>query len=219
MSQGSQLTASRVLLLEFDPSLRRLMALGLRHHDHHVVEATSLASVLATDLQAIDLLVIDVDHGFTCDWSLLESVRKYPQLAHLPIVVLSWEPQAEQEHASGGGVATLTSRVTWLRKPFDARALHEEIDALLALRTAEKVEQYEQAEAVLLATYDKRTAPSIWPVITAAGLLLAVIGLLVQFALVIVGVLIVVASLLLWTLGSQAHSKATPKVALSVSHQ
>jgi hypothetical protein len=68
-----------------------------------------------------------------------------------------------------------------------------------------------RAEALLLATYNTaHTAPSPWPVVTAAGLLLVVIGMLVQVAVAAVGFLIVLVALLLWTLGAKppAESRA-----------
>lgn len=208
MSQGNQPTASTVLVLEADFSLRRLIALGLRHQQLLVLEISSLDAVPTTDIENLDLLVLDVDKGFTCNWSLVELVQRHPQLACLPTIVLSWEPAA----------APVPAGIICLSKPFDARALHEKIHELLEVRTSEKVAQIAQAEAALLASFEHRTSPTIWPVITAAGLLLAVIGLLLQLALVIVGVLIVIAGLLLWTLGSQSRVM-TREVAFGVGKQ
>ena len=54
-----------VLVLETDPSLRRLIALGLQHHGLHVVEANFLATIPPTAVSAVDLLVLDVDGGVT----------------------------------------------------------------------------------------------------------------------------------------------------------
>jgi CheY-like chemotaxis protein len=196
MSQGYQPAASTVLVLEADPSLRRLITLGLWHRQFRVIEAVSLATLSPAEIQELDLLILDIDKGLTSEWPSLEMAQRYPQLTSLPKVILSWEPSAK----------VAASDAVFLCKPFDARALHEKIDELLAVRANERMAEIAQAEAVLLAAYDQHITPSIWPIITAAGLLLAVIGLLLQFALVIVGILVIVASLLLWTLGSQTQT-------------
>src|SRR5215813_11285192 len=81
---------STILLIEADPSLRRLMTLGLQHNGMHIVEASSLSLVPVT-APSFDLVVLDVDRGVTSDWSLLEKIQSNPHLASLPIVVLSWD--------------------------------------------------------------------------------------------------------------------------------
>jgi hypothetical protein len=101
--------------------------------------------------------------------------------------------------------------VTYLSKPFDARALHQTIAELLAERAAQKAAQLAMVEARVLASYEQHAAPSIWPVVTAAGLLLVVIGLLLHFLITLVGVVLMLISLFLWTLGT----KPTPSVVLS----
>ena len=52
--------------------------------------------------------------------------------------------------------------------------------------------------------YSQHAAPSIWPVVTAAGMLLVVIGLLFHIAIAIAGMLIVVVALLLLDIGGKA---------------
>jgi hypothetical protein len=94
----------------------------------------------------------------------------------------------------------------WLDKPFDARVLHRIIQHLLTSRAAQKAAMEALAEAKLLALYSQHAAPSIWPMVTAAGLLLAFIGLLFHVTLVILGFLIVMAALLWWTLGAKPEA-------------
>lgn len=206
MSQGLQPSSSTVLLLETDPSIRRMITLGLRHRGLHVIEATSLSTISSIDVQALDLLIVDVDDGIRCNWAMLEAAQDHPQLSSLPTVVLSWESLAEQRSGQQVGVT----------KPFDARALHAGIDQLLLARSTEQVQQLQQAEALLLASYSKHTAPSIWPAITAAGVLLVMIGLLMQFVITIIGLLVIVCGLLLWTIGSHAPVER-PELSLTMS--
>src|SRR5579859_869257 len=82
-----------ILLIEADTSLRRLITLGLQHHDMHVIAAHSLATLSSSDMPQPDLLVVDLDYGSTCDWSSLDLVQSNPQLSSVPSLVLAWEPQ------------------------------------------------------------------------------------------------------------------------------
>jgi CheY-like chemotaxis protein len=227
MLQGQLLPASTILLIEADPSLRRLIMLGLCHDGIHVIEASSLQEVQelsSLDVQTLDLLVVDVDHGVKSDWAMLSTLREQAHLAALPVVALSWESVIEDKvsHPASffSSLPFLSSRVTtpttlssnddvtYLSKPFDARALHATISDLLTERAAQKAAQVAVVEAQVLASYEQRAAPSIWPVITAAGLLLVVTGLLLQLFVALVGGVLMVTALFLWTLGT----KPTPSI-------
>ncbi len=194
MSQGKKPT---VLLIEADTSLRRLIALGLQHRDMDVVEANSFASALS--VETADLLIVDVDSGIHSDWSLLSSVQAASAFASVPTIVLAWE-QSPMPHSSYIAIQT---QVTCLTKPFDARVMQESVNRLLAVHAAKEAALLAQAEAVLLATYKTQTPPSIWPIITAIGLLIAFMGMLLQVAVTILGILIVIVALLWWTLGTK----------------
>ncbi len=211
MSQGQQQTPSTVLVFEPDPSLRRLITLGLMHRSLRVVEADSLPSLNEMNVDGIDLLVLDVDNAVACDWELLDAIRAQPRFASVATIVLAWElPDLE----SSSTAQSIQAHTPFLLKPFDARTLHETIDDLISARFAEQKVREAQIEAVLLAAYSSHPGPSAWPVITAAGLFLLVVGLLLQIALAIVGGLIVVVGLLLWTLGGPP---AATRITLGVS--
>ncbi len=210
MSQGQKQT---VLVFETDPSLRRLITLGLVHRGLQVIEADSLTAIEEMDVATVDLLVLDVDDATTCDWKRLESIQAQPHLSALASIVLAWEAPL-----TGSSAVTLSTQAqnTFLPKPFDARILHETIDNLIAARFAEQEAREARLEAALLASYARHTAPSAWPVITAAGLFFLVVGLLLQLALAVVGILIVVIGLLLWTLGGPPAA-TNSNIALGVS--
>jgi CheY-like chemotaxis protein len=220
-------STSTILLIEADPSLRRLMTLGLQHSGMHVIEACSLESLAPVTTQPFDLLVLDINRGMTSDWSLLEKIQSNPHLASLPIVVLTWDhPLLDSTPPSttpfspspseASMVAATNSQVILLAKPFDARALYRTIQHLLASRATQKATMEALAEARVLALYSQHAAPSIWPVVTAAGLLLAVVGLLLHVIIAITGILLVVVALLLWTLG--AKPEAAP-MAIGIGNQ
>ncbi len=193
-----------VLLIEPDTSLRRLIALGLQSRNMHVIEASSPAHLPPGE--APDLLILDVDGRASSDHSLLTDVYAHPQLSTLPIMLLAWEcPVLVGTACEQEGIAqAYATNVTCLAKPFDARALHMTIEQLLA---ANMLQQTEYAQAVLLPARPSSSAPSIWPFVTAAGLLVAFIGLLGLLAFTALGLCIVVAALLWWTSGTKSKQE------------
>ncbi len=221
MSHGIRHT---ILLIEQDPSLRRLMALGLQYRDMRVIEATSPVhlSDLNIEEQPPDLLLLDIDGGVNSNWSLLATIQSHPSLSTLPLVVLAWEnvllgpvdTHHSATHATPATPATppAQARMTCLTKPFDARTLHATIENLL-LESAPAPQTANAAlatqELILLAQTASPT-PSIWPVITAAALLLTVIGLMVHFTITLVGLFIFLIALLGWTLDSKPETPPAP---------
>ncbi len=196
-----------VLLIEPDAALRRLIALGLEHRGMSVIEANSPAHLPSLEVQQLDLLVLDLDGGAGRNRTFLSSAYALlagPHFSTLPTILLAWE-YPSSIGATQLAVAT-SSSIKYLTKPFDARILHKTLDQFLLVRAADEAALEARAEELLLATYRKHTAPSIWPLVTAAGLLLAFIGMMLQLAITIAGVLVVIIALLLWTLGSRPEA-------------
>ena len=206
---------STVLLIESDPVLRRLIVLGLEHRGMHVIEAKSTTPMASFEGQQVDILVLDVDGSAGHQRSFLvegHALLVHQQFSALPTILLAWEYPASIS-ATQSAVATI-SPIKYLTKPFDARVLHESINQFLLAQAAEEAAREARAEALLLATYEKHTSPSIWPVVTAAGLLLAFIGMMLQIAFTIVGIVVIIVALLWWTLGSKPKSD---KIALRIA--
>lgn len=201
MSQGKKPT---ILLIEADASLRRLITLGLQHRGMCVIEASAPTCVPSLDVQQLDMLVLDVDSGVRSNWSLVEEAHTHPHFADVPVVVLSWECLVPNNlYTSSLSTAIAPAQMTCLTKPFDARTLHATIEQLLCARAAREAAIAARAEEMLLATYSAHAAPSVWPIVTAIGVLVAVIGVMLQIAITVVGILIVIVALLLWTLGTK----------------
>ncbi|HEY7350697.1 MAG TPA: response regulator [Ktedonobacterales bacterium] len=213
-----------VLLVEGDTALRRVIAMGLRQQGMSVLEAASPQQARALLDQRPSLLVVDVDSGFASDRMLLPDLRAYDGLAATPAVVLAWDcsPDLREQMSSDGAAVCLA-------KPFDARRLFAEAEALL-----EAALQRRRVESVLLASVEslssadgqksaavaemaaeklyapaytrptetdeetRTSAPSIWPIVLALGLMIAVSGLLIHPALVALGIGVVLVSMLLW---------------------
>src|SRR5579883_2144342 len=185
-----------VLLIEPDHSLRRLIALGLVHRGMQVIEVSSLAALTDQPIADPDLLVLDIDNGYRDDASLLAAVQAHPYLATLPMVVLAWDPPSSLTHRP----ATLPL-LDYLAKPFDARKLHATIENLLV--TSASIAASPSRELMHAAAAPVGASSSFSPLLTAAGLLLTAIGLLLQPLVAAAGLLVVLLGLLWWTLGKR----------------
>jgi DNA-binding response OmpR family regulator len=193
-----------VLLIETDTSLRRLIALGLQYRGMHIIEASSPASLPTVEAREPDLLLLDIDGNTGSNWSLLDAVQSHPYLSTLPVVVLAWECPVPAG-AAREVQSQLQTYTTFLSKPFDARALYTTIESLLAAVSSAQATTQSQEIALLRQGKD---SSSIWPLLTAAGLLLTFIGLMGLLAISAVGLCVVLVSLLWWTLGSSIKKEA-----------
>ncbi|HEY7123227.1 MAG TPA: hypothetical protein VH540_04705 [Ktedonobacterales bacterium] len=187
-----------VLLVEADAALRRVISLGLRQQGVEVLEAASTKQAQTLLERNPALLIVDVDGGVASDWSLLERVKADHQPASPPVVILTWDCSPLQGQAAGKSVQMANvDRAVCLVKPFDARRLLGEVETLLA---AQPQEVAQPAAARLLEAPEEMPVPaqSIWPLVLAAGLALAVSGLLVNPVVVGLGIVVAFAALLLW---------------------
>ncbi|HEY6540976.1 MAG TPA: response regulator [Ktedonobacteraceae bacterium] len=199
-------TRHSILLVEANPSLRRMITLGLRHRGLHSIEANAPASFPISPSTQPDLVVLDIDGETAYGQALLSQVEAHPVLSTLPVVILTWEsnipPAMREEEMFGSAPARL-----FLSKPFDARALYTTIERLLLdveeSTAARKQEQYLVASRAAV-------APSIWPLVTAIGFLLAMIGLMLQLTVTAIGLLVIITALLCWTLGPTHKPEPLP---------
>jgi len=187
-----------VLLIEADRSLRRLIALGLQYRGMHVIEASSPIDLPVLEAQRSELIVLDIDGEAGSDHSLLSVAQAHPYLSSLPMVILAWDCSVP----TGIHQDTPQAQVTCLAKPFDARTLHAAIEQILGVM---KETGSASKQEVSVAAYSATPTPSIWPLITAVGLVLSFIGLMTQITISALGLLIVIIALLWWTLGTKAE--------------
>ncbi|WP_322480998.1 hypothetical protein [Thermogemmatispora sp.] len=190
----ADLSSRTVLLIEPETSLRRLIALGLQQREIAVVatDSQSWPSLLAECRPA--LLIVDIDTGHWQDASLLQALRAQAPLTEVAIILLSWETPA----------LALDERTFYVRKPFDARFLHALVEEQLSIRGAE--------------TKAAASQTSLCPLVTAFGLLVVIIGLMIQLLITGLGLVIVLAALLWWTLGQQPSTTYLLSSRLQPSH-
>lgn len=187
-----------VLLIEADRSLRRLITLGLQYRGMHVIEANSPASLPAIQSQLPDVVVLDIDGEVGSNHDLLSTFQTHPYFSSVPLIVLAWDclvPGGNYLHSS-------QTSVTCLAKPFDARTLHTTIEHI---QDTSKGSNSASRQELLLAKHSVAPTPSIWPLITAAGLVLSFIGLMTQITISALGLLVVLFALLWWTLGTKTE--------------
>jgi CheY-like chemotaxis protein len=219
MLQGIKHT---VLLIEADRSLRRLITLGLQYRGMHVIEASSPTSIpshftppdfcsakidaqaslevwLQTILQSQlpDVVVLDIDSEVGSNHALLSTFQSHPYFSTIPLVILAWDCLVTSGIHQNGSQTSITC----LAKPFDARTLHTTIEQI---HNTSKVSLVSRQE-LLLANRSVTPTPSIWPLITAAGLVLSFIGMMTQITISALGLLIIFIALLWWTLGAKAE--------------
>jgi len=190
-----------VLLIEADRSLRRLITLGLQYRGMHVIEASSPASLPAIQSKLPDVVVLDIDGEVGSNHALLSTFQAHPDFSSVPLIVLAWDclvPGGNHQHSS-------QTSVTCLAKPFDARTLHTTIEQI---QGTSKGSSSASRQELLLAKYSVTPTPSIWPLITAIGLVLSLIGLMTQITISALGLLVVLFALLWWTLGTKREPES-----------
>jgi len=115
----------RVLVVEDDSSLRRVIRAGLEADGLEVIEVDGCAAALkAVEGDDIAGVILDLKLPDGSGWGVLRTLRSSP-LRQLPVVIISAEPpdvaRIDALHPQG-----------YLRKPFDVRALVSQVRAVLA---------------------------------------------------------------------------------------
>jgi DNA-binding NtrC family response regulator len=190
-----------VLLIEADTSLRRLITLGLQYRGMRVIEASSPTMIPALQSRLPDVVVLDIDGEAGSNHALLSTFRSYSHFASVPLIVLAWDcllPGEIHQHSA-------QSSLTCLAKPFDARTLLTTIEQI---QDTSKVSISASRQEPLLVKHSVTPTPSIWPLITAAGLALSLIGLMTQITISALGLLVILIALLLWTLGTKTEPES-----------
>jgi DNA-binding NtrC family response regulator len=190
-----------VLLIEADRSLRRLITLGLQYRGMHVIEAGSPTSLPDLQSQRPDVVVLDIDGEAGSNHALLSTFQSHSYFSSVPLIVLAWDclvTRGNHQHSS-------QTSITCLAKPFDARTLLTTIEQI---QGTSKVNSLASRQEQLLARHSVTPTPSIWPLITAAGLLLSLTGLMTQITISALGLLVILIALLWWTLGTKPEPES-----------
>jgi DNA-binding response OmpR family regulator len=187
-----------IVVIEADADLGHIVALALRHHGHPVFIYRSLAEAWEATTDTPALAILDAGPASPQEWSPLAALQRHRLLGTAPVVLLAWECELTGARVTGPNVRIC------LAKPFDARALDEAVTALLVrdgsivapapngVPVASQASMHEPAEAP--------SPPSLWPLATAAGGFIAVVGFMIHPVLVIAGLIVMIGSILRWAL-------------------
>ena len=116
---------ARVLVIEDAEDVRQLLVDVLASMDHMAVEASDgLTGVQAALNDPPDLIILDLMMPAASGGSALQFIRGMPQIAHVPVLVLS-------AHSDIRRIATDSGADAWLSKPVEIKKLREQIEKLL----------------------------------------------------------------------------------------
>lgn len=118
----------QILVVDDDPSVRRLLSvqLGLAGHEVYIAEDGASALIELGRCKP-DVLVLDVMMPLLDGWQVLEVLRAKPLYADLPVIMLTAKSQAEDVERSYGIGATLV-----MAKPYDGDRLLAMIETVRA---------------------------------------------------------------------------------------
>ncbi len=124
---GRELMA-RILFIDDEPDIRRLVEYALQARGHEVLLATDgQEGVEQARAQSPDLILSDMVMPEMNGLEVLSALKADPEMKDIPVLIVTASAQREEaERAVQAGAAG------YLVKPFHIPQLHERIDELLA---------------------------------------------------------------------------------------
>jgi two-component system, cell cycle response regulator DivK len=118
--------SKKILIVEDNPDVRRVLNLSLRRLGYEVLEADSGGSGIAQTLsESPDLVLIDLSLPDVSGLEIARAIKQNPRTAEIPLVALSGH--SEQELAPKALEAGMTA---YLMKPIDPQRLAKVIETL-----------------------------------------------------------------------------------------
>ena len=115
MNEIHETKVSTILVAEDSPSIRKFLALSLKLLAHKIVMAVDGMDALEKlPLQAVDLIITDLNMPNLDGFKLIKSIRSDPEYLNVPIIILSSlsnEEDIQEGLASGAN--------SYLIKPFN----------------------------------------------------------------------------------------------------
>ena len=119
--------AARVLVVEDSSVIRRLIEVCLRPASLDLIMAEDGPSGLErVRVEHPDLVVLDIGLPVMDGWQVLDEIRRDPQLAQLPVLVLTAHAEEESRRRADEGGAD-----AFVTKPFQPSDLRQEVLRLL----------------------------------------------------------------------------------------
>jgi CheY-like chemotaxis protein len=124
------MSGERILMIEDDEEMIALGELILAKESFEVLSATSGA--IGLDLlrhNAVDLILLDIMMDEMDGWQVLEAIKADPQLAPIPVIMLTARHYLEDEEMTAKHADQFVSYVV---KPFVVRELVQEVHKVLS---------------------------------------------------------------------------------------
>ncbi len=116
----------RVLLVEDDESVRRMVRVSLEMSEYEVIEAKDgLEGLLLLDQTKPDAIVLDLMMPDVGGERMLAQLRSAPETKRTPVLIITGKPEVAPE------VIGLVGRENFFPKPFDPDAVIARIKALV----------------------------------------------------------------------------------------
>ena len=116
--EGGSGTRARVLVVDDDPSIRRMIVAALRRNPYDLIEAPNGKEALDLMRSAHpDVVVLDLMMPILSGWDVLRERQSDPSLRPIPVILISANRDAEITNAVDKGICA------FLPKPFDISAL------------------------------------------------------------------------------------------------
>src|SRR3990170_8198912 len=120
-----------VLAVDDDWAITKLVKMNLENHNTLVTEiSTGLDCLKTLREKGADLILLDLRLPDFSGWGILALLRMTPALNHIPVIIVSVEPQD----------SALVSRFRpddYIQKPFDVRDLLSRVKRLVGQRHGE----------------------------------------------------------------------------------
>jgi CheY-like chemotaxis protein len=124
------MSGERILMIEDDEEMIALGELILAKESFEVLSATNGA--VGLDLlrdNAVDLILLDIMMDEMDGWQVLEAIKADPQLASIPVIMLTARHYLEDEEMTAKHADQFVSYVV---KPFVVRELVQEVQKVLS---------------------------------------------------------------------------------------
>ncbi len=116
----------RVLLVEDDESVRRMVRVSLEMNEYEVIEAKDgLEGLLLLEMEKPDAVVLDLMMPDVGGERMLAQLRSAPETKRTPVVIITGKPEVAPE------VIGLVGRENFFPKPFDPDAVIGRINSIL----------------------------------------------------------------------------------------
>jgi CheY-like chemotaxis protein len=123
--------AKRILVVDDDPAVLLSISVALRTKGgFEVLEAEDgLKGLELAKQHTPDLIISDVVMENVNGFLMLETLKEYPETAHIPVIIMSHQAQSDKEWKSGAAIE-------YLAKGFTLDSLLQKVNSILQAKPA-----------------------------------------------------------------------------------